>query len=124
MKNLKIIYTVALFSLTVAMNAQDKPNVSDEKKQEMVTKMKENRDRFNLTTEQEAPYKEITKRYALKLQGVKGSTMVRFEKLEKFKELQTQKNEEMKKLLSPEQFKTYIEIQEERKVKMMEKRKE
>lgn len=124
MKNLKIIYTVALFSLTVAMNAQDKPNVSDEKKQEMVTKMKENRDRLNLTTEQEAPYKEITKRYALKLQGVKGSTMVRFEKLEKFKELQTQKNEEMKKLLSPEQFKTYIEIQEERKVKMMEKRKE
>ena len=86
--------------------------------------MKENRDRLNLTTEQEAPYKEITKRYALKLQGVKGSTMVRFEKLEKFKELQTQKNEEMKKLLSPEQFKTYIEIQEERKVKMMEKRKE
>ena len=124
MKNLKIIYTVALFSLTVAMNAQDKPNVSDEKKQEMVTKMKENRDRLNLTTEQEAPYKEITKRYALKLQGVKGSTMVRFEKLEKFKELQTQKNEEMKKLLSPEQFKTYIEIQEERKVKIMEKRKE
>lgn len=124
MKNLKIIYTVALFSLTVAMNAQDKPNVSDEKKQEMVTKMKENRDRLNLTTEQEAPYKEITKRYALKLQGVKGSTMVRFEKLESFKELQTQKNEEMKKLLSPEQFKTYIEIQEERKVKMMEKRKE
>lgn len=124
MKNLKIIYTVALFSLTVAMNAQDKPKVSDEKKQEMVTKMKENRDRLNLTTEQEAPYKEITKRYALKLQGVKGSTMVRFEKLEKFKELQTQKNEEMKKLLSPEQFKTYIEIQEERKVKIMEKRKE
>lgn len=124
MKNLKKIYTVALFSLTVAMNAQDKPNISDEKKQEMVTKMKENRDRLNLTPEQEAPFKEITKRYALKLQGVKGSTMVRFEKLEKFKELQTQKNEEMKKLLSPEQFKTYVEIQEERKVKMMEKRKE
>ncbi len=124
MKNLKIIYTVALFSLTVAMNAQDKPNISDEKKQEMVTKMKENRDRLNLTTEQEVPYKEITKRYALKLQGVKGSTMVRFEKLEKFKELQTQKNEEMKKLLSPEQFKTYLEIQEERKVKMLEKGKE
>lgn len=124
MKNSKLIITGIIFSLSIAMNAQDKPKVSDEKKQEMVTKMKENRDRLNLTTEQEAPYKEITKRYALKLQGVKGSTMVRFEKLEKFKELQTQKNEEMKKLLSPEQFKTYIEIQEERKVKMMEKRKE
>ncbi len=124
MKNLKVVVSVAIFFFTIAMNAQERPNVSDEKKQEMVDKMKQNRDRIGLTAEQEAPFKEITKRYALKLQGVKGSTMTRFEKLEKFKSLQNEKNEEMKKLLTPDQYKVYIEIQEERKAKMMEKRKE
>ena len=83
----------------------------------------ENKERLAITPVQQRAYKEITKRYAEELKDVRQSSLSREEKLEKAKEFMAAKDNEMKSFLSPDQFKVYLQMEEERKIRMTERKK-
>ena len=124
MKNVKstMVTFAAAFLFTAAANAQvqEEKKLSDDQKKEIVQNVKANIEKLALTDEQKAPFKEISKRYADKLKGVKDSDDSKIGKLKAVKTLREAKNAEMKTLLTEAQYKTYLEIQDERKQKMLE----
>lgn len=124
MKKVKVIFATAIFT-AISLNAvaQQKSDVAIEKKQEVAAQFQQNQDRLALSKEQQVPYREITKRYAQKMKDLRGNSLEKSQKLEALQGIISEKNAEMKTLLTPEQYKIYLQIQEERKAKMMEKRK-
>jgi cytochrome c556 len=121
MKNLKLSLGMLLFSILASntVNAQDAPKVSQDKRQEIMDQMTKNRERLALREDQKVSFREISKKYAEQLREVRTSSLDRAQKFEKIKEIQTNKNAEMKTLLSEPQFKVYLEMQDERKAKVM-----
>ena len=124
MKNLKLTFALSLLiSLGFnAMQAQSLSNFTDDQKEAVITQLKVDKERLALTPEQEEPFLEISKKYVLKLKDLKDSDEDRKSKFKKLKTIQGQKNEEMKSMLSNQQFITYLEIQSERKAKMKGRR--
>lgn len=121
MKNVKIFFAAMLFTMVFANNSHAQDNaLSKEKKQELFNQYKENQARLDLTPEQQQPYRTIAKKYAQKMRDLRESAAAKPEKLETFKGIIADKNTEMKALLTAEQYKTYLDIQEERKEKMLE----
>ena len=123
MKKLQFIFALSLF-FTLSSNvlqAQAKPSLAQESKTESIAQLKADKERLQLTVQQQESFKEITKKYASLLKELKNSEGSRKEKFQKLKEIQDLKNEEMKTLLTEKQFATYLEIQTERKVKRREK---
>ena len=121
----KLQSTLALvFFLMIGLTstAQEKATVSDVKKQEIREQMKMDKERLALTDAQEVTYKEITKKYGGQLKALRDGSDKKRDKFKKVKEIQEQKNAEMKGLLSEAQYKTYLELQEERRAKMKEMR--
>jgi hypothetical protein len=121
----KLQSTLALvFFLMIGLTstAQEKATLSDDKKQEIREQMKMDKERLALTDAQEVTYKEITKKYGAQLKTLRDGSDKKRDKFRKVKEIQEQKNTEMKGLLSEAQYKTYLELQEERRAKMKEMR--
>ena len=123
MKLVQLAY-VAIFvtGLSGAMYGQDRPNLPEDQRQEVVNFQQENKDRLKLTAEQDEPFKEISTRHFREYRDVKKSDIRVTEKFRKIKEIQDRKDAEMKKLLSEEQFATYLIIQQERRDRMQGKR--
>jgi len=81
-------------------------------------------EKLDLTEEQKPKFKELTKKYALKIKTLKANNVKKkLAKLKDFKSIIDSKNKEMKALLSVEQFKIYKETQKERLKRMKENRK-
>lgn len=121
MKNVKIFFAAISLSLLFAnsIQAQGK-TLSKEKNEEIANQYKENQARLALTSEQQEPYRTIAKKYAGKMRELRENQADKSQKLEAFKAIIAEKNIEMKALLLPEQYKIYLDIQEERKEKMLE----
>ncbi len=124
MKNSKLVFALSLLLMFCfnSIQAQSKPKLSEEQKEAVVAQLKADKERLALTKEQEAPFMEISKKYLLKMKDLKQSDADRKEKFQALKDLQSQKNEEMKKLLNEKQYATYLEIQKERRAKMKDRR--
>lgn len=121
MKNIKILFAAAVFLIAFSNSAQaQEKEVSKEKKMELFRQYKENHARLNLTPEQQQPYKAIVKKYVVKMKDIKEKTFDKQLPLDSLKVLTTKKNAEMKALLSDEQYKTYLDIQGERKERMLQ----
>jgi DNA-directed RNA polymerase subunit H (RpoH/RPB5) len=126
MKNLKFTIAFALF-LVIGLtksNAQTDKSLTDDQKSEMIQQMKMDKEKLALTETQEPIFKEITKKYGVQLKEVKESSEAKRDKFRKLKTIRDEKNAEVKALLSEEQYKTYLTLQEERKEKMKERRKQ
>ena len=111
-----------LFIGLSASYAQDRPNLPEDQKQELVNYQQENRERLKLTAEQEEPFREISTRYFREFRENKKAEIRVTEKFRKVKEIQDRKDAEMKKLLTDEQYATYLVIQQERRDRMQGKR--
>jgi hypothetical protein len=123
MKKLQSTFALVFFLMIgLTITAQEKSPISDDKKQEIREQMKMDKEKLTLTDAQEVTYKEITKKYGTQLKALRDSGDKRKDKHKKVKEMQEQKNVEMKGLLSEEQYKTYLELQEERRAKLKEMR--
>ncbi len=114
---------MALLSLGLsAASAQDRPNLPQEQQQELVNYQQENIERLKLTAEQETPFREISTRYFREFREVKKSDIRVTEKFRKVKDIQDRKDAEIRKLLTDEQYATYLVIQQERRDRMQGKR--
>ena len=68
---------------------------------------------MNLSSQQRAPYEEITRRYDKYFQNVNWSDQSDATKKKRKKNLTKQKNAEMKRLLNDSQYKKYLKRQKE-----------
>ena len=124
MKNLKLSIAMLLisaaFSTKISAQAAEKKEAVQETPRQH---FEENRARLEIKPEQQGAYKEISKRYAEELRDIRQSTLDKEQKMQKAKTLMDKKDQEMKGLLTAEQFKVYQQMQEERKIKMDERKK-
>ena len=117
-KELWLFIALLLVGIT-NINAQTKrENLSDEQKEEIKKNLEEYAAALNLSEEQKPKFEEITKKYAGQMKDLKNNGGSRMSKFRKMKSIRKNKDKEMKQLLNPEQFKTYLEKQEERKKEM------
>lgn len=125
MKNVKKALTCLMMLVCGAvMQAQEKKEINEEQRQEFIDQLKADTAKLSLTEEQKPAFMEITKKYAEKAKEVNANTTLsKIDKLKEVKTLRIAKDEEMKTLLSEEQFKVYQEIREERKERRRERRK-
>ena len=114
-KKLWLFIALLLVGIT-NINAQTKrENLSDEQKEKIKKKAEEYAASLHLTNVQKTEFEAITKKYAKQMKAVRDSGGGKFKKYRKLKSIRKNKDKEMKQLLNQEQFKTYLEKQEERK---------
>lgn len=125
MKKLHLILLAATTFFLAAGNlqAQERKVLSEEEREEIVENAKINLEKLALTDEQKPSYKAINQKYAEKLKTLKLNEEDRRTKLKAAKAIQEEKNAEMKTLLNEAQYKTYLEMQAERRNKLKERRK-
>ena len=99
-------------------------NLTEEQKELINKNLEEYAVTLNLSEEQKPKFEEITKKYAKQMKAVKDSGGRRISKYRKVKSIRASKNAEMKRLLSKDQYKVYLEKQEEMQKKMKKRRKE
>ena len=117
-KELWLFIALLLVGIT-NINAQTKrENLSDEQKEEIKKNVEAYATSLHLTATQKTEFEAITRKYAKQMQVVRNSGGHKFKKYRKLKSIRKNKDKEMKPLLNPEQFKTYLEKQEERKQQM------
>jgi periplasmic protein CpxP/Spy len=125
MKIVKIILSLTLLLLfSNVIHAQEKPKKSPEEKAEKREELKQNIQKLQLSKEQETSFMEISKRYHKKHEEIKDGNSDKKAKHNQMDELTFQKDEEMKKVLSETQFKTYKDLEKARRKERKEDRKE
>jgi hypothetical protein len=125
MKLLKVFSLLfALFLIgTNTTFAQSRANdLSKEQKDEIKKNIEEYASALDLSEDQRPRFEEITKRYAKQMKAVKDSGGRRMSKFKKVKSIRKNKDAEMKTILSKDQYKVYLEKQEEMKDKMKQRR--
>ena len=125
MKSLKIsslIFALFLFSTSTTFAQSRADNLTEEQKEELAASMEEYFSVLDLSEEQKSEFEVIAKKYAEQMKAVKDSGGRRMGKFKKVKSIRSDKNEEMKELLSKDQFKLYLEKQKEMEKKMKDRR--
>lgn len=84
-----------------------------------MSKIENHMESIKLNDDQKSQFKEINEKYRLKLESIKNSDKTRFVKFQDLKKLRKEKEEEMKLLLSEDQFKVYKEYQKQNKDKIL-----
>jgi len=123
MNSLKILpLFFALFLIgTNATFAQSKAaHLTEEQKEKIKENVQAYATALQLSEEQKPEFEEITKKYAKQMIALRDSNSSRMSKYKKMKSIRKNKDAEMKSLLSKDQYKAYLENQEE----MQKKRKE
>ena len=124
MKSLKLLsflLTIFLFGTNSSFAQSEAINLTDGQKEELAKNMEEFFEVLNLSEEQKPEFESITKKYAKQMKAVKEDGGGKFKKYRKVKSIQKDKNSEMKKLLSEEQYEVYLEKQKEMQKKMKER---
>ena len=128
MNLLKIISLFLFFALfligTNTTFAQSRAtNFTEKQKEEIKKNLEEYAAALDLSENQRPKFEEITKKYAKQMKAVKDSSGRPMSKFKKMKSIRKNKDAEMKTLLSNDQYKVYLNKQEEMQKKMKERRK-
>ena len=126
MNSIKILFLFfALFlSGTNIIFAQSRAaNLTEQQKEKINNNVEAYATALQLSEAQKLKFEEITKRYAKQMKAVKDSGGRPMSKFKKVKSIHENKDAEMKSLLSKDQYKVYLEKQEEMKKKLRERRK-
>ena len=98
-------------------------NLTVEQKEEIKKNVEAYAAALQLSETQKPKFEEITKRYAKQMKAVKDSGDRPVSKYKKVKSIRKNKDAEMKRLLSNDQYKVYLEKQEDMQKEMRERRK-
>ena len=126
MKSFKVfsLFLALLFISANTVFAQEKAtSLTDEQKEELAKNLEEYFIALNLSEEQKHEFETITKKYVEQMKAIKDSDDSRRSKYRKVKLIREKKNGEMKELLSKDQYKVYLDKQEEMQERMIERRK-
>ena len=125
MKLLKVLsMSFALFLIGINTTiAQTRANdLTEEQKEEIKKSLEEYASALDLSEGQRPIFEEITKNYAKQMIAVKDSGGRRMSKYKKVKSIRKNKDAEVKKLLSKDQYKVYLEKQKEMQKRMKKRR--
>lgn len=126
--NLLKIMTQSLFFAIILTGtnttfAQSKANnLTEEQKEEIKRNIEEYAVALNLSEDQRLQFEKITKKYALQMKAVKDGGGRRMDKFKKVRSIRENKDAEMKALLSRDQYKIYLDKQEELNERIMKRR--
>ena len=123
LKILSLFFALFLIGTNTTFAQSKAANLTEQQKEEIKKNLEEYNVALHLSESQKPKFEEITKRYAKQMKAVKASGGSRMSKYKKVKSIRKNKDAEMKLLLSKEQYKVYLEKQEELKKKMKERRK-
>ena len=121
LKTLTKLFIILFLGANIGL-AQAQPNeLTEAQKEELDPNMKKFVEVLNLTDEQKPAFEAITKKYAAQMMAVKDGSSGKLQKYRKVKAIRKDKDSEMKKLLTEDQFDIYLEKQEEMQERMREK---
>ena len=123
LKILSLFFALCLIGTNTTFAQSRAANLTEGQKEEIKKNLEEYNVTLHLSEAQKPKFEEITKRYAKQMKAVKDSGGSRMSKYRKVKSIRKNKDAEMKSLLSKNQYKVYLEKQEEMQKKMRERRK-
>ena len=123
MNILRLLLPFASLIISFSVSAQEKTVIPEVKKEETNSQATDSKKQLNLTYEQQTPYREIIKRYAIIVRDVRKSALKPEEKKEKLKIVGLEREAEIKALLTPEQYKIHLEVEEFKKTRMVDMKK-
>lgn len=118
---LKWVMVLAVSALTTEAWAQSK--LTEEQKQELLTKMEQFRTELNLSETQQDQVKSINTTYFEGLAGLKNSSGSKLSKFKQYRTLSETRDNAMKKVLDKEQYKRFKAMQKEMKSELKSRRK-
>ncbi|MFZ4436548.1 MAG: hypothetical protein ACOYOR_08585 [Flavobacterium psychrophilum] len=116
MKNVLFIFLLSTLFTVQSVSAQEKPATTP-------APVPVVQDPLQLTKEQQTPYREIIKRYATLLGELRRSVLTPEEKKQKKIILASQREAEIKSMLSPEQFEIFQKQEADRQARQVNLRK-
>lgn len=116
MKNLKLtaVFSFLFLIASYSVSAQSNANKFDDEKFEK--NVKSDIKKIKLSSAEVVSFKEITKKYLIKHDELMETTVSDSQRTQKIKELQEQKDAEMRNVLNEKQYVTYLELQQEREI--------
>ncbi len=123
LKILSLFFALCLIGTNTTFAQSRATNLTEAQKEEIKKNIEEYSTALDLSEEQKPKFEEITKKYAKQMKAVKDSGGRPMSKFKKVKSIRKNKDAEMKQLLSKDQYKVYLEKQEEMQKKMKERRK-
>lgn len=120
LKMLSLLFAILVFGTTLSL--AQATELSAEQKKEMAKNMEDYYTALNLSEEQKPEFTAIMKKYLPQLKAVRDSGEGKFQMYKKVKAIRKDQNAEMEKLLSKEQYKAYLDKQEEMQERMRAKR--
>jgi hypothetical protein len=120
----KIINITALLAMLilVANQASAQSKMTDEQKKEFKAKYQANKEKLNLTEEQSKKVDAINSNWIEGLAELKNSNAGKMAKYKKYKALKSDKDQKMKEVLTKDQYKIYLQQQQEMKDEFQERR--
>lgn len=125
MKSLKILslfFILFVFGAHTGFAQAQATDLTDEQKEQIAQNMEEFQEVLALSEKQKSEFEAITKKYVGQMVAVRDGGGNKYAKYRKVKSIRKNRNAEMKKLLSEEQYELYQKKQEEMQKKMREKR--
>ncbi|MGA0557513.1 hypothetical protein ACO2Q8_12725 [Larkinella sp. VNQ87] len=104
----------AVIVLLLSGSLQAQTTLSTEQKTQLKAKLEADWAALNLTEEQKPKVEAIHQTYGQGLAELKNATGSRLSKYRTFKELRDRRNQQMKEVLTREQYKLYVQQQEQR----------
>ncbi len=123
MNILRLLLPFASLIISFSVSAQEKTVIPEVKKEETNSQATDSKKQLNLTYEQQTPYREIIKRYAQIVRDVRKSALKPEDKKDKLKIVGLEREAEIKALLTLEQYKIHLEVEEFKKTRMLDMKK-
>ena len=115
LKILSLFFALCLISINTNFAQSRATNLTEEQKEGIKKNVEAYAVALHLSEEQKPKFEEVTKKYAKQMKAVKDSNDRPMSKFKKVKSIRKNKDAEMKQLLSKDQYKVYLEKQEEMK---------
>ena len=121
-KTLALFFALFLIGTNITCAQSKTAKLTEEQKEEVTNNLEEYAVALDLSEDQRPKFEEITIKYAEQIIAVKNGGGRKLQKYKKVKSIRENKDAEMKILLSKDQYKVYLEKQEEMKKKIKERR--
>ena len=121
-KTLSLFFALFLIGTNITCAQSKTAKLTEEQKEEVINNLEEYAVALDLSEDQRPKFEEITIKYAEQMIAVKNGGGRKLQKYKKVKSIRENKDAEMKILLSKDQYKVYLEKQEEMKKKIKERR--
>lgn len=119
---MKRVFTILFGLALLAGTTQAQSKMTDAQKEEARARYEAYQEKLNLAPDQEERVEEINLTYFEGLSEVRNSGASRLSKYKKFKSISSQRDDDMKAVLTKEQYKVYQEFQKEMREDFKQKR--